>query len=112
MTVLGPGSDKPHETHLHVDLQERPVERGAPSTERRAPAAPCEIVVGDFHDIAKDRDQAAALHKQYDSIVVDIWRGYGDARDDHRFQLLKRHYKGRLWGWGDYAERPVRDSFW
>lgn len=23
MTVLGPGSDKPHETHLHVDLQER-----------------------------------------------------------------------------------------
>lgn len=23
MTVLGPGSDKPHETHLHVDLQQR-----------------------------------------------------------------------------------------
>lgn len=23
MTVLGPGSDKPHETHLHVDLAER-----------------------------------------------------------------------------------------
>lgn len=23
MTVLGPGSDKPHETHLHVDLQAR-----------------------------------------------------------------------------------------
>jgi hypothetical protein len=32
--------------------------------------------------------------------LLDIWLGYGDAKDDHQFRAAKKRLGKRLWGWG------------
>jgi hypothetical protein len=44
----------------------------------------------------------------FDSVIVDIWQGCGDAGWDDDFQKVKRDLadrRVRVWGWGDYVPR-------
>jgi spermidine synthase len=59
-----------------------------------------EIVQGDVWDLlSTDIDV-----NQYDTILFDIWAGYGEAYWDSEFRKLKRSHP-RVWGWGDFEPK-------
>jgi hypothetical protein len=66
---------------------------------RRFLGVPFRVEVADFYEYAEAR------HGEFDSIVADIWKEFGDAGWDRRFQALKRSAGCRVWGWGDYVPR-------
>lgn len=49
-------------------------------------------------------------HHKYDSILFDIWEGYGTAYDEEKFNMLKGEVKSfngtSIWGWGDIKNIP------
>ena len=59
-----------------------------------------EIIQGDVWDLLSTDIDAS----QYDTLLFDIWLGYGEAYWDSKFKSLKRSHD-RVWGWGDFEPR-------
>jgi hypothetical protein len=43
--------------------------------------------------------------------LLDIWKGYGDAKWDKRFQAVKKKFPQRVFGWGDVHTEKER-AYW
>jgi hypothetical protein len=54
-----------------------------------------QLIHSDFYKYADAHIQ------NFDSVLVDIWDGYGDASYDREYVQIKKAHS-RVWGWGDY----------
>jgi hypothetical protein len=58
------------------------------------------MVHSDVWDHVKD-------NTEYDSYLLDIWKGYPNAAYDRKFQAFKDEHPGCVWGWGDVKTYPT-----